>query len=125
MGVAVFTVPCAEHTRYVSTANLYSIILISGNLKNTLSDSSKVLEKAWGPTCEHGALYSKTGQEVAQILSKVTNITEAQNRYCVHCGGLCLMGCCGYVMPVSMINQQESGIMASRNLLHSIGQLVL
>lgn len=50
------------------------------NLKNTLCDSSKMLEKTWGATCEHGALYSKTSQEVGDVLNTLTSITEAQNR---------------------------------------------
>ncbi|XP_023712618.1 uncharacterized protein LOC111867214 [Cryptotermes secundus] len=50
------------------------------SLKNTLCDSSKALEKTWGATCEHGALYDKTGQEVADILSTLTSIAEAQRR---------------------------------------------
>jgi hypothetical protein len=69
------------------TLYTYIIVLPLGSLKNTLCDSSKVLENTWGATCEHGALYSETGQEVADILNTLTSITEAQNRYGIHCGG--------------------------------------
>jgi hypothetical protein len=63
---------------------LVLIFLISGNLKNSLCESSKMLEKMCAATCEHGTLYSETGQEIAGIQHTVTSIAEAQNRYCVY-----------------------------------------
>jgi hypothetical protein len=73
---------CQAHLLCVHCLHSCSIVLILGSLKSTLSDGIKVLEKSWGATCEHGALYSKACQEVADILSILTNIAEAQNRYC-------------------------------------------
>jgi hypothetical protein len=72
------------HLLYVH-CTLYNILIL-GSLKNTLCDSSKVLEKTWGATCEQGALYYKTSQEVADIQSTLTSMAEAQNRYSIHCG---------------------------------------
>jgi hypothetical protein len=62
--------------------------LILGSLKNTICESNKMLEELCESVREHGPLYSKTGQEVADIQSTVTSIAEAQNRYC-----LCLVIC--------------------------------
>jgi hypothetical protein len=62
--------------------------LILGSLKNTICESNKTLEKMCEAICEHGPLYSKTGQEVADIQSTVTSIAEAQNRYCLCDSGL-------------------------------------
>lgn len=61
--------------------------LFLGSLKNTVCESNKMLEKMYEAIQEHGPLYSKTGQEVADIQSTVTSIAEAQNRYC-----LCYIG---------------------------------
>ena len=60
------------------------LLLFLGSLKNTLCESNKMLEKIQ----EHGPLYSKTGQEVADIQSTLTSIAEAQNRYCLYYIGL-------------------------------------
>jgi len=56
------------------------LLLFLGSLKNTVCESNKMLEKMCGTIQEHGPLYSKTGQEVADIQSTVTSIAEAQNR---------------------------------------------
>jgi septation ring formation regulator EzrA len=62
--------------------------LFLGSLKKTVSESNKMLEKMCEAIQEHGSLYSKIGQEVADILSTVTSIAEAQNRYCLYYNGL-------------------------------------
>jgi hypothetical protein len=62
--------------------------LFLGNLKNTVCEGNKMLEKMCEAIQEHGPLYSKTGQEVADIQSTVTSIAEAQNRYCLYYVGL-------------------------------------
>lgn len=54
------------------------------SLKNTICESNKMLEELCESVREHGPLYSKTGQEVADIQSTVTSIAEAQNR----CGNI-------------------------------------
>jgi hypothetical protein len=59
------------------------MFLFLGSLKNTVCESNKMLEKMCEAIQEHGPLYSKTGQAVADIQSTVTSITEAQNRYCL------------------------------------------
>ena len=56
------------------------LLLFLGSLKNTVCESNKMLEKMCEAIQEHGPLYSKTVQEVADIQSTVTSIAEAQNR---------------------------------------------
>jgi hypothetical protein len=78
--------------------HLVFVSLVLGSLKNTLCESSKMLDKMCAATCEHEDLYSKTGQEIAEIQSTVTSIAEAQSRYCVYCSGLCLIICRDYII---------------------------
>jgi protoheme ferro-lyase len=59
------------------------LFLFLGNLKNTVYESNKKLEKMYERIQEHGPLYNKTGQAVADIQDNVTSIAEAQNRYCL------------------------------------------
>jgi hypothetical protein len=60
------------------------LFLFLGNLKNTVYECNKKLEKVCEATQEHGPLHSKTGQAVADIQKTVTSIAEAQNRYCLY-----------------------------------------
>jgi hypothetical protein len=62
--------------------------LILGSLKNTIYKSNMMLEKMCEAIREHGPLYSKTGQEVADIQSTVASIDEAQKRYSLCYSGL-------------------------------------
>jgi hypothetical protein len=64
------------------------LFVFLGSLLNTVRDSNKMLEKKFEAIQEHGPLYSKTGQEVADIQSTVSSIAEAQNRYCLYYIGL-------------------------------------